>query len=108
MIGHEWNDDFCDKFESGYYGLIDVLTEGIQHLEAKAACLRYTLNGFLPKHDGEMLRCSIFHDLMLASGIARRISGMCQYAVTAVIPREDDSYAVRLTLLSIGGEAARP
>jgi hypothetical protein len=63
MIDCEWDEGCCDKCEMDFYDLIDILIKDIQHLESKVVCLRYSLSNYLPKHDGEMLRLDIFHDL---------------------------------------------
>ena len=52
-----------DERETDYFQLIDLLIADIQHLESKVVRLRYLLSGFLPEHDGKMLRCEIFSDL---------------------------------------------
>jgi len=57
------DDCYCNNCEMEFLDLIDHLILGIQHLESKAVYLRYLLSLYLPKWDGEMLRCDIFSDL---------------------------------------------
>jgi hypothetical protein len=52
-----------DEYEMDFYQLIDELIADIKHLESKVVRLRYLLSGFLPEHDGKMLKCEIFSDL---------------------------------------------
>ena len=56
-------DYYCDVCEMDFCDLIGSLVRDIQQLESKVVFLRYSLSRFLPKHDGEMLRCEIFSDL---------------------------------------------
>jgi len=107
MIDCEWNDDYCDKCEMDYYDIIDHLIKDIQHLEAKVVYLRYLLSGFLPKHDRDMLRCDIFHDLARAfwelPAYRRYVSKYCD----GHDPIDDDSYVALLTRISTGEESTR-
>jgi hypothetical protein len=47
-----------------FYDLINKLVNDIQHLESKVVYLRHSLSGYLPEHDGKMLKYEIFSDLV--------------------------------------------
>jgi hypothetical protein len=63
LINHEEASDYCEKCETGSFQLINHLIKEIQLLSSEVVRLRYSLSWFLPKHDGEMIRCEIVSDL---------------------------------------------
>jgi hypothetical protein len=97
--------DYCDHCEMEYYQLIKLLIKDIQHLEAKAVRLRYSLSKSLPGCDGEMLRCEIFSDLAGnyydQPAYQRYISSCCG----GLDPMDDDNYYEFMLKISKGEEA---
>ena len=63
MIYHEMAGDYCEKCEMDSFQLINHLINDIQLLSSEVVRLRYSLSWFLPKHEGEMIRCEIVSDL---------------------------------------------
>ena len=53
----------CEKCENDFFQLIDFFIKDIHRLELKVIRLRYLLSGFLPEHEGNMLRIEIFSNL---------------------------------------------
>lgn len=63
MKNHEIVNDYCEKSDLDSLQLIDQLIKDIQLLSSEVVRLRYSLSYFVPKHDGEMIRCEILSDL---------------------------------------------
>ena len=53
----------CEKCEYDFCQTVDWLVKDIHRLELKVVRLRYLLSGFLPEHNGNMLRLEIFSGL---------------------------------------------
>ena len=94
-----------DECEMYFYQLIDLLIADIKHLESKVVRLRYLLSGFLPEHDGKILKCEIFSDL---SGSYYSQPAYQQYVAKYCDghdPMDNTNYVEHMMKLSHGDES---